>query len=273
MNTPPPPSNIFQGTKFPPNFQKAIWIDICNLKKQFPNLIPVNLRSQPYSNVGIQGYIDINISGQISPLPLKLILTDTFPNTAPLVEIPIPNQIPCSRSAVLLPNRAINVQAVMQWVPRQSTLPALVTAVGNYFCRFPPYNISYAVQVRNSCAMLLQNGGNNYNNINNSPQELHLFYAEAISYAESILTSYNKKIVEAYEGEKETILLQDYLTSINEKISSLEKETVELQKACQQLSNPQIPIFNIPPELLDACKQKAAFIGMRETQKQLQQDF
>ena len=131
---------LFYNTGFHPKVQTAIWTDIQNMRKEFPNILYSRFDSSPNSFVLLQGYVDFINRGQKCILPINMRLPGTFPKEPPIVELFFPPNFNFIPNAALQQNRRVNVNAFIQWKPYNTTLPVFLRSLVQFFQNYPPFN-------------------------------------------------------------------------------------------------------------------------------------
>lgn len=199
---------LFAGTNFSHNLQKAIYTDISQLVRIFPSINPYRSKIKSEVKILIQGSLTICINGEKSSMPINIMLPDCFPSCCPIVQIPqTPGKI-IIPSNVLMNNGCVLVEQIYNWVPCKSILPDLIFTIIRYFGMNPPFQQQSTASIKTHAhhhnALKPKNHIYDKNISSSGKNETHLSGKELVNKSQETQTSLinNKKLPSPSNSEK-----------------------------------------------------------------------
>jgi len=279
---------LFSGTKFPENYQKAIFSDITSLVSFFPTLMPMNYPVSGNAFVLIQGSVPITCGNSDYPLPINMRLPDDFPNSPPIVQIPFPEGFKFTVSQVLGADRTCNISKIHQWQPRKTTLPIFVGNIVTYFSQYPPFSPEQGAILAQYIAHI-QSQMSQMRKAQNSPPAPAQPVAPqppkpqlieqkdcidlALSQASSIIDQINQSIADYNSALIEKELTNHLCKVVMARTSELQAKSNEKRTAIQSMVTNEIPEFPVPPEIIKLAEDNSKVPFFKETNQFLKSEF
>ena len=299
MNNP----NLFVGTNFTTNYQKAILSDIGQMLSFFPNIKALNYPKKPYHSILLQGFVLVQVGNSDVPFPINMMLPDNFPSSPPIVQIPFAQNIPFQTSQTFGPDKIVRTEKFYNWIPMKSTLPQFVNSIILYFSQYPPITPDVGAQLKKQIPTQ-PNINNNpqpnpgYNNPQpqpgyNNPQpgynyqqpippkpqpqtnlpDINSLFETAYAQAISILDTNNSKIRRCNNTASEYLLLKHLSGVIDQKNKDFETEIPKLQDLYDKQNNPEIPKYQVDLELQKYAEENARIQVFEELNELLKDIF
>ncbi|EAY05907.1 hypothetical protein TVAG_353480 [Trichomonas vaginalis G3] len=264
--------DLFAGSNLHPDIQKGHYNNLVYLVQAYRSLQFFRNNNNPAQPL-IQGFVIIYIQGQPCPLPINMMLSQNFPTTPPICQLPIPPSIQVPPSAFINPQRCVIPDAIMRWEPR--------TPLVNYMHRLrevlsanPPFHPSYVQYMQRDKPNYVnflreqfppQQGSGYQSGAPAGGSNTQQLTNDAVTEAESIISDVNKSIKETLESEKETALNEDVVKLLKAKKSEILPDIQNLKNRIDENKNVKIPEYQVDPMLGQACTQNAAKDALHET--------
>ena len=235
---------LFNGTTFSEPLKKAIGKDLTNLHKYYPTLFPLRYENSNGVLILLQGTIPIKINEKPCILPINSSLPNNFPNSPPIVQIPVPKQVRLFTGSILGQDGKVQTEGIIKWVPRQTYLLLFFQQIQTFFSRSPPYSYSDAQIVEQSIPRA-PSIKPQYNTTE--------FEEAAIAQANVLFDSLNSRINECNEKKIEKNLTDHYVSLVNSIAQELEKQV----QSSNECSSSLTINYEIPREIESASKIEA----------------
>jgi hypothetical protein len=237
------PARLFAGTAFSGAVQSQICGDLCEVRNFFPSL-----RAFRYVRPGastamilVQGEIPISFGGDDDfPVPLNIRLLDTYPGSAPLVQIPR-----CPAGRAFAPSRFLDergtvcVPALYAWDAGAPSLAGLIAAIYAAFSGTAPFTDAPAPAPAPA------------------PPRPRPDFAVFQAEAESLVNAANDRIARAHAVTAAAMEMAAYEQSALAAQARGRAEVAELAQIIALLPPPEEPPVDAPPGFAAAAAPRA----------------
>jgi hypothetical protein len=252
-------ARLFAGTSFTTGIQDKIYGDILMVHDFFPTLRPFRYAppGRPTPMILVQGTIPISFSGNEDfSMPLNIRLLDTYPNTAPLVQIPeSPAGHAFAASRFLGEDGTIALSEFYAWSSSASSLAAMVDAIAQTFSATAPFKAGPSAPARPAPppAPVVVPTRPRAAPAPPPKPDFEVFQVEA----ESFVNAVNDEIGRARDVAAASMEESAYGESVLEAKTRCEVEIAELEQIIASIPPPEEPPVDVRPAFLAAAEPQA----------------